>query len=160
MMLVMVGTHPQSFDRLLEAVDNLIADGTIKENVIMQTGYSNYIPKHAKWFKFIEYGKMIELIKKSSVVITHGGIGSVLLSIRYNKPTIVVPRLRKLNEHTNDHQLEIVKELSSQGKVIPVYDISQLKSALKKSKSFKLKYAENESKILQTIDKFLTSIGE
>ena len=122
MMLVMVGTHPQRFDRLLEAVDNLIADGTIKEDVIMQTGYSHYIPKNAKWFKFISYDEMISLIKKSSKIVTHGGIGSVLLSVRYNKPTIVMPRLMKFNEHTNDHQLEIVKELVNQNKIIQVYN--------------------------------------
>ena len=44
MIFVTVGTHEQPFDRLIKCVDELKRDNKIKENVIIQTGYSNYEP--------------------------------------------------------------------------------------------------------------------
>jgi len=156
MILVATGTHLQQFNRLIEAVDNLVGDNAINEKVVIQVGYSNYIPKNAKWFRFTGYADMVKLIKGSSIVITHAGIGSVLLSVRLNKKTIVVPRLKKFGEHTNNHQLEIVKELAKQRKIIPVYDISKLYAAIKNTKSFKPNKFEKSSVILDMVNKFLS----
>ncbi|MBI4010627.1 MAG: hypothetical protein HY361_05630 [Candidatus Aenigmarchaeota archaeon] len=158
MILVATGTHPQQFNRLIEAVDNLVENSDIDENVVMQIGYSNYIPKNAKWFRFTGYWDMLKLIKNASLVITHAGIGSVLLSVRLNKKTIVVPRVKKFGEHTNDHQLEIVKELANQRKIIPVYDISELGLAIRKAKSFKPPKSEKSSKILNITSRFLNQL--
>ena len=158
MILVITGTHPQQFDRALKEVDNLIAMHVINEPVMMQTGYSNYLPKNAKWFKFTNYENMLKLMKKASYVITHGGIGSVLLSLRMNKKTIVVPRLKKFGEHTNDHQLEIVKELDKQNKIIPVYDITQLSNVIENVGSFKSAGLPKSNKTLQLIGKFLKQL--
>lgn len=158
MILVATGTHPQQFNRLIEAVDNLVGNNAIKEKVVMQVGYSSYMPKNAKWFKFTGYWDMLKLIKNASIVITHAGIGSVLLSVRLNKKTIVVPRLKKFGEHTNDHQLEIVNELSNQKKIIPVYDISKLNIAIKKAKFFKPNKSKKSVKILTFIHRFLNKL--
>ena len=40
MIFVTVGTHEQPFNRLVKAVDDLVGNGTIKEDVIVQKGYS------------------------------------------------------------------------------------------------------------------------
>ncbi len=158
MILVATGTHPQQFNRLITEVDSLAERKIIKEKVIMQIGYSTYVPSHAEWFKFIDYWKMLKLIKNASTVITHGGIGSVLLSVRLNKRTIVVPRMKKFKEHTNDHQLEIAKELAGQRKIIPVYDISKLADALQEIKSFKSAKSDRTHKILDIVNKFLEQL--
>ena len=42
MIFVTVGTHEQAFDRLIKYIDDLKIKGVIKEEVIIQTGYSNY----------------------------------------------------------------------------------------------------------------------
>lgn len=47
MVFVTVGTHEQQFDRLVKAVDDLKADGTLDEPVYIQTGYSTYEPSTA-----------------------------------------------------------------------------------------------------------------
>lgn len=158
MILVATGTHTQQFNRLLEAVDNLVGNNGIDEKVVMQIGYSDYIPKNTKWFRFTGYSDMLKLLKNSSIVITHGGIGSVLLSLRLNRKTIVVPRLKKFFEHTNDHQLEIVKELTNQRKIIPVYDISKLHTAIKNAKSFKPNKSEKSNVILDMTSRFLSKL--
>ena len=155
MILVITGTHPQQFNRLLEEVDRLVGNGTIKEYVLMQTGHSDYKPKNCKSFKFTGYDEMNGLLKKASIVITHGGIGSVLLSVRMNKKTIVVPRMKKFKEHTNDHQLEIVKELSSHRRIIPVYDIAKLALSIDSAKSFKPVKVSKSYTIQNMITNFL-----
>ena len=54
--------------------------------------------------------KYISFIKKSRLVVTHGGPGAIFLAIRYgrNKP-MVVPRLKKFSEHVDNHQLYFCK---------------------------------------------------
>ena len=73
MIFVTVGTHEQQFNRLVENVDTLKKEGIIKEDVIIQTGYSTYEPRYCKWKKFFPYKEMIELVDSARIVITHGG---------------------------------------------------------------------------------------
>ena len=42
MILVMLGTQNNSFHRLLEEIDKLIKENIIKEEVIVQAGYTKY----------------------------------------------------------------------------------------------------------------------
>ena len=46
---VTVGTHEQQFNRLIKEVDRLKGEGFIQDDVFIQTGYSNYVPKFCKW---------------------------------------------------------------------------------------------------------------
>ena len=43
MIFVTVGTHEQPFNRLIQKVDELKKDGTIQDDVIIQTGFSTYL---------------------------------------------------------------------------------------------------------------------
>jgi UDP-N-acetylglucosamine transferase subunit ALG13 len=156
LILVTVGTHNQGFPRLIKTIDNLAVH--IKEKIIIQTGYTNYEPRNCEWFKFIPYEKFIELIKKSNLIITHGGIGSIMISLQLKKPTIVVPRLKKFYEHIDDHQLQIAKELEKQKRVIVVYDIKDLKKTIKQSKKFIPTRMTKNNKILNIIEIFIQEV--
>lgn len=48
------------------------------------------------------------LIDEADLIITHGGVGSVISSVKMWKKEIASPRLAKYGEHTNDHQLQII----------------------------------------------------
>ena len=63
MIFVTVGTHEQQFDRLLKEVDRLKKENLIQDEVFIQTGYSNYVPKYCKWEKIISFEKMNQLIE-------------------------------------------------------------------------------------------------
>ncbi|QKT15260.1 glycosyltransferase [Limosilactobacillus reuteri] len=131
MIFVTVGTHEQSFDRLLKEVDNLVKEGTIKENVIMQTGFSEYQPKNCTYYNFLSFEKMNQYIEDARIVITHGGPASFLAVIQHNKIPIVVPREKKYHEHINDHQVDFVKIVAEKmNNIVPIYDISKLKNAI------------------------------
>ena len=49
MIFVTGGTHEQPFNRLIKKVDELKRDGIIREEVVMQTGFSTYEPEYCQW---------------------------------------------------------------------------------------------------------------
>ena len=92
MIFVTVGTHEQQFNRLIEEIDRLKGNGTIKDEVIMQTGYCTYKPKYCKWSELLPYDQMLENVEKADIVITHGGPSSFIMPLQIGKIPIVVPR--------------------------------------------------------------------
>ena len=62
-------------------------------------------------FDLLDRDKFSELISQCDILITHGGVGSILTGLNNNKKVIAAPRLKKYNEHQNDHQLEIIEKL-------------------------------------------------
>lgn len=131
MIFVTVGTHEQPFNRLVEHIDKLKGDGVIQEEVIMQTGYSTYEPRHCKWQKLFPYTEMIELVKQARIVITHGGPSSFIMPLQIGKVPIVVPRKKEFGEHVNDHQVEFAKVVHNrQGSIILVENVDSLKQTI------------------------------
>ena len=61
MILVMLGTQNNSFHRLLEEIDKLINDGQIKEEVVVQAGYTKYESANMKIFDFISSEELEKL---------------------------------------------------------------------------------------------------
>lgn len=131
MIFVTVGTHEQQFNRLIKAVDDLVADGTIKEEVIIQKGFSDYEPKHCKAYKLIGYKDMQKYYDEARTVITHGGPASFMAVLERGKTPIVMPRLKKFNEHVNDHQDYFCREVEKRtGSIVVVNNKSDLAKAL------------------------------
>jgi UDP-N-acetylglucosamine transferase subunit ALG13 len=122
MILVTVGTHYQQFDRLVDAADDLAAQ--INEKVIIQRGGSTNEPRFAEHFQWTSSQRMEELTREARIVITQASAGAILLALRYGKPLVVVPRLRRFGENFDDHQQQLAKALAAQGKVAYVDDPS------------------------------------
>ena len=131
MIFVTVGTHEQPFNRLVEYIDGLKKDGTIAEEVIIQTGYSTYEPKYCKWQKLFPYQEMIKLVDEARIIITHGGPSSFIMPLQIGKTPIVVPRRQEFNEHVNDHQVSFSKAVAERmGTIIVVEDMDKLGDAI------------------------------
>jgi UDP-N-acetylglucosamine transferase subunit ALG13 len=131
MIFITVGTHTQQFNRLIKEVDNLVKIGVIKDHIIAQIGNSNYIPKNIEYRKFLPEEERNKILKTAKLVITHGGAGSIIDVLSTGKKPIVVPRLKELGEHINNHQLDLCKKLEEQDKIEAIYDIRDLKRHLK-----------------------------
>lgn len=132
MIFVTVGTHEQPFDRLIRKIDELKKDGTIREDVILQTGFSTYEPKYCQWSKLIPYQQMIKNVADARIVITHGGPASFIMPLQIGKIPIVVPRQHQFNEHVNDHQVEFARNAAQRmGTIILVEDTSKLGDVIK-----------------------------
>ncbi len=156
MILVMLGTQNNSFHRLLEEIDKLIKNGQIKENVVVQAGYTKYESTNMKIFDFISSDELNKLEQQADCIITHGGVGSIIGSIEKNKKVIAVPRLKQYGEHVNDHQLDIVQSFDKLGYIIGITDVSQLGDALQQIETFEpKKYIQNTGKIISIVQDFI-----
>lgn len=102
MIFVTVGTHEQPFNRLIQKIDELKKDGTIQDDVIIQTGFSTYEPKYCQWSKLIPYQQMVKNVADARIVITHGGPASFIMPLQIGKTPIVVPR-QHLEYFTNKY---------------------------------------------------------
>ena len=131
MIFVTVGTHEQPFNRVVQYIDELKANGTIQEDVIVQTGYSTYKPKYCKWKSLFPYKDMIQNVYDARVVITHGGPASFIMPLQIGKIPVVVPRQYKFGEHINNHQVEFTKAVAERmGNIVLILNIEDLKDVL------------------------------
>lgn len=156
MIFVTLGTQDKSFTRLLEAIDKAIEKKYITEEVIVQAGYTKYESKNMKILNTIPKDEFLKLMDECSLLITHGGVGSIFDGLKRNKKIIAAPRLSKYNEHTNDHQLEVIEELAEEGYIIPLYNLKKLSSALKKVDKFNPKlYISNNHNMITLIENYI-----
>ncbi len=159
MILVTLGTQDKSFHRLLEAIDKQIKKGNIKEEVIVQAGYTKYESNNMKIFDFIGYEEFSQFISKCDILITHGGVGSITTGLKNNKKVIVAPRLAKYKEHGNDHQMQIINSFEKKNYIIALYDFDKLGDYLKNIKNFKpAKYESNTKNMIKLVKKYIDKI--
>ena len=131
MIYVTVGTHEQPFNRLIECVDELKGKGIISEEVIIQSGFSNYEIKHCKHKDLFNKNDMLVNYEGARIIIMHGGPSSIIQALQEGKVPIVVPRQKRFNEHINDHQLEFGRAVSKRyNNIILIEDISDLENAI------------------------------
>ena len=140
MILVLLGTQDNSFHRLLDKIQELINEKVITEKVIVQAGRTKYESKDMEIYSLMPEEKLSEIMKKADLVITHGGVGSIVMALKMGKKVIAVPRLSSFGEHINDHQIQIVDSFDKQDFLIGVTKLDDLKEALEKSKKFKPKH--------------------
>ncbi len=131
MIFVTVGTHEQPFNRLIEYIDELKENRVIKEEVIIQTGFSRYEPKLCTWSKLYPYQDIVKYVGEARIVITHGGPSSFIMPLQIGKIPIVVPRQKQFDEHVNNHQVDFSKAVAQrQGSIIVVENIGDLKNTI------------------------------
>jgi len=148
MILVTLGTQDKDFSRLLRAVEREIKNENIHDKVVVQAGHTKYSSKYMEVFDFVSADELDDLVKKADIVITHGGVGSITTAIKYKKKIIAAARLKRYHEHTNNHQVQIIKEFSSRGYLLELDDFKMLGKLIKKAQSMKtIDYIEHESKI-------------
>ena len=101
----------------------------------------------------------MDKIKESTYVISHGASGSIMKALNAGKKVIAVTRLEKYGEHINDHQIQNNEAFGSNGYVLPVFEMNELKDAIIKIQTEKDKLKKWENKdpmaIVNLIDKFI-----
>ena len=70
------------------------------------------------------------MVRSSRAVVTHAGVGSVLVSLANGKRPVVVPRLKVFGEAVDDHQLQLGRRFAAAGLVTLIEDPSGLAAAL------------------------------
>jgi UDP-N-acetylglucosamine transferase subunit ALG13 len=107
---VTVGTQ-LPFDRLVRAIDawaGLHPD----VSVFAQIGANGYRPKNFACKETLSSDEIDDYSRRSELIVSHVGMGSILTALRFQKRCVVVPRKASLREHRNEHQLATAKWLA------------------------------------------------
>ena len=130
MIYVTVGTMFMDFPRLIHAMDDVAKES--EEEVIIQTGMDSEKPNFATHFDFKSREEVQAIQARARMIVCHAGIGSVKDALAAQRPFVVVPRLKRWNEHMNDHQLELARAVESRGWGRMVLDIAELRDRILK----------------------------
>jgi len=126
MILVTCGSSHLPFDRLIGAAGELLGGGP----VVIQHGPSTVRIAGARNVDFLRMDRLTELVRDARVVVTHAGVGSILLALTNGKRPVVVPRRAALGEAVDDHQVECARRFERAGLVRLVENPAELGAAV------------------------------
>ena len=118
------------FDRLVASVAKLKAEGGIPEDVIVQTGRGGLQPDGVEAHETLDFGEVQEILGRASIVICHGGTGSLITALRQGCHVIALPRLAHLGEHYDDHQSEITQAFADRELILVAKNEEELREAM------------------------------
>ena len=115
LILVTMGTNDYPFTRLAKLLQEQPLYQSRECEWFVQTGSCvvEQAPALGEVCKLIPRDKMESLVRRSALVISHCGIGSLNLMLQYRKQVIFVPRVEKYGEFSDDHQLQIAREIKN-----------------------------------------------
>jgi UDP-N-acetylglucosamine transferase subunit ALG13 len=127
MILVTCGTNEQPFDRLVRAAHTL-AGG---EALLVQHGSSQVPHGPGEWIDFLPFEELADRMRDARVVVSHAGVGSIMLARRCGKRPVVLPRRVGRGEAVDDHQLPLAHRLHAGGIVTLVEDEGRLANVVR-----------------------------
>lgn len=153
MIFLTVGTQ-LPFDRLVKAVDRWAYKK--RKKIFAQIGKSGYKPKNMVFVRALDPAEFEEKVKRSEIMISHAGMGSIITALEKNKPIIIMPRKSKFKEHRNDHQVYTAREFEKLPNIFYAKDENHLIETLDNIKPKNLKYSsKNSDMLIDTIKEFI-----
>ncbi len=151
-LFVTVGAEKLSFNRLLKIVDQYVFSGIFPNDTFIQIGHSSYHPRYCSYCRFLDYYDMEDIIAGSDVILSHAGMGTVILCLKHGKIPILFPRKVCFREHVDDHQSIFAQTMSKKGIVLTAFSPEQLQRIYlnfeRFSKSLKPNVNRNKNKDL------------
>ena len=156
------GAKGLEFTRLIKKVDEIAPK--LGEEVVMQIGSVTYEPRNATYFRYTSYQENLSYFQKASLIIGHGGVGTILNALRFQKPIIVVPRRIRFGELSrDDHQFELAQKIEGTSLIHVVYDMDDLEGTLKNilhgNRTILTRESSSERKrLMETIRRFVNTV--
>jgi len=147
MILVTLGTQDKPFTRLIQAVEKQIELGNIQDEVIVQSGCTQYKSDKMKIIDYLTIEEFQKLMKSADILITHGGVASIIEGLKNNKKVIAVARKQEYGEHVNNHQEQIIENFESQGYILGLKKLDELNKVLEEAKQLETKQYEINNQI-------------
>lgn len=132
MIFVTVGTQ-LPFDRLIKIMDEIPTKEA--NEIIVQAGNSKYTPSSFQTTSNFSRKEFEEIFHRSDVIVSHAGMGTILTAIKLQKPLVIFPRLRKFNEHRNDHQSATANYMKDLPNIYIANDKEELFQCIEAAKS-------------------------
>lgn len=99
--LVLCGTHPQPFDRLVEAAQSLAEVG---HQVTLQRGASTHPAPGCESVDVVSPRTLEALAAQAELIVGHAAPGTAFLAWDLGLRPVLVPRRAALGDHVDDHQ--------------------------------------------------------
>jgi UDP-N-acetylglucosamine transferase subunit ALG13 len=114
LILLSLGTHQQPFTRALDLVEPLARGGT---ELVVQHGSTPPRPEmpNSTWVRFMAFAEVVEAMGRADSVICHAGVGTIVTALQAGHTPVVLPRMARLGEHVDDHQLDIATRFAERG---------------------------------------------
>ena len=113
-------------------------------------------------FDLIPQEELDRYQEQADLIITHGGVGSIISSLKKGKKIIAIPRLHKYKEHVNDHQKEIIEYFANKGYIMGLNSVDELKEAILNINDFTPVPYKNEKqdncRIVKIIEEFIDKL--
>lgn len=118
------------FDRLVRLVEHARDAGLIAEQIVVQHGEGGRPVPGVRSVEGLPFAEVQGLLRRASIVVCHGGTGSLITALREWCQVIAVPRSFARGEHYDDHQEEIVDAFEERGLIQRADDDAQFAAAL------------------------------
>lgn len=159
MIFLTVGTQ-FPFDRLIKSVDEVVSQNGGEEEIFAQIGDSSYRPHNIESVPSLEKEAFDQCIKQASAIVSHAGMGTIIMALDNRKPLLIMPRLKKYGEVVNDHQVAIAQKFEQLGHLLVAYSEDELPDKLHQLKSFVPKPRQNKAKVVaDRIARFLDEVS-
>jgi UDP-N-acetylglucosamine transferase subunit ALG13 len=113
--VVTLGTQGDfGFERAVSAIRRVLSS-ICAPTVLWQTGATDVTRFGIRGFVTVPTAELRQAIGEADLVVGHAGVGTALMSLEAGRSPLLLPRRRSHNEHTDDHQLQIVAELERRG---------------------------------------------
>lgn len=156
MILVVLGTQDKPFTRLLNAIESAKKQDLIKDEMIVQSGLSEFKSDVMQCFDLIPLDEFDALMDQADLIIAHGGVGTILNALKKHKKVIACPRLAKYGEHGNDHQLQLCEEFEKKHYIKVCQEFDLLPSMIESMKDFEPdEYESTTQQVVDRIHKFI-----
>ena len=161
MIFVTLGTQDKTFSRLLKSIEKSIKKGTITDKVIVQSGSTKFKSNLMEVYDFLDMEKFKKYLMDADLIITHGGVGTILEGLKNNKKIIGCARLEKYGEHVNDHQVQLLERFSEDGYIIYAEDLNKFDEYYNRIKDFSpKKYKSNQTNFNTKLNNYIKNCIE
>lgn len=162
MIFITVGSRDFQFNRLLRAVDEAVEKGRITDEIFAQVGSSTYAVKSFNTVDYLNHDEFNSKLKECDIVLTHGGTGVIVNSVKLGKRVVAVPRLVQYNEVVDDHQMQLVGAFEKLGMVTGCYDCNNIAEAIQAAREKEVTpFKSNTENVIKSIDEVIRNlIGE
>lgn len=127
--VVSVGTDFHLFDRLIDWVDDWLAEQCDPPSCLVQYGSSRQ-PTIAQGVARLPRSELLKLYASAKVVIVQGGPGSILDAREVGVLPIAVPRRPEKQEVVDGHQIAFTKTMEMHGEALGAHTELELRMAL------------------------------
>lgn len=138
---ISVGNSHQKFDRLFHSLPKILRH--LPKPVLVQSGHNKFLSSEATVIPFLPMDEFTFSLKKSTLVIIHGGAGSIINALNVNKTPLVIPRRKFYKEHIDDHQYELSLVLNQLNRIVMINSPNEIIHNIKRVIQFQNSKSNN-----------------